>query len=292
MIQEIAPAKINIFLHVGGLRRDRLHSLSSLFVFADGGDVISVEPAHDLSLSIIGQFSGLLLREPAENNLVMRAARLLRKEAGVDLGARITLDKRLPIASGVGGGSADAAATLRGLIKLWRLSIGHERLQSMAFRLGADVPACLTRAPLLVSGAGERLEAAPRLPPLAICLVNPGVSMPTGPVFRAFDRANPNPPAPSAPTTRIRGGIDSVRALIAATDNDLEPFAVAREPIIARVIEMLSARPGALPARMSGSGATVFSLFNSRIAAARAAKAMRSRGWWALDANLCGAGVR
>lgn len=290
MIAAIAPAKINLYLHVGGVRRDRLHALKSLFLFADAGDVVSVEPARDLTLAITGPFSAPLLNEPVERNLVMRAARLLQKETDAGVGARITLDKRLPIASGVGGGSADAAATLRALTKLWRLDLPAPRLAALAFALGADVPACLSLAPVLVGGAGERLQRAPRLPPLSVCLVNPRVAMPTGPVFRAFDAQNPAPADPQDPDLSGVRRIDGVRDLIAASRNDLEPFAIARAPVIAQVIARLSALPGALPARMSGSGATVFALFPARTAAARAAAAMRAHGWWALDAGIYGAG--
>jgi 4-diphosphocytidyl-2-C-methyl-D-erythritol kinase len=291
MFQEIAPAKINLYLHVGGLRRDRLHDLRSLFVFADGGDVVTAAPARDLSLDIAGPFSAPLLKEPIDRNLVMRAARLLRERAGVTAGARLTLDKRLPIAAGVGGGSADAAAALRALIRLWRLEIGAPALRALAFALGADVPACLSRAPVRVAGAGERLAPAPALPPLAVCLVNTGVAMPTGTVFRAFDKDNVAPAAPQDPSFAGLSGIDGVRALLAGSRNDLEPYAIARAPSVGRAIGALSAAPGALPARMSGSGATVFALFASRTAASRAAQAMRGRGWWAMDAALCRAGA-
>lgn len=289
MIQETAPAKINLYLHVGPLRRDRLHDLRSLFVFAGGGDVVTAEPARDLSLAVTGPFAGPLLRDPVEGNLVMRAARALRQACGAGAGARLTLDKRLPIASGVGGGSADAAAALRALMKLWRVEMSGDRLRALAFSLGADVPACLSRAPVLVSGAGERLSRAPGLPPLAVCLVNTRVAMPTGPVFRAFDAAAVRPAPPRDPSFANLSGIDGVRALIAASRNDLEPVAIAREPSVRQAIEILSAAPGALPARMSGSGATVFALFAARTAAARAAQAMRGRGWWAMDASVCGA---
>lgn len=291
MIEEIAPAKINLYLHVGGVRRDGLHDLKSLFVFADGGDSVAAEPARDVSLAITGPFSAPLLREPAEKNLVMRAARALRAAAGVDAGARITLDKRLPIASGVGGGSADAAATLRVLMKLWRVEISGPALHKLAFALGADVPACLSRAPTLVSGAGERVARAPKLAPLAVCLVNTRVPMPTGPVFRAFDAANPAPSPPADPAFDGLSTIGGVRALLGRTRNDLEPYAVAREPSVAQAVAALSRAPGALPARMSGSGATVFALFSAQQSARRAAAAMRGRGWWSIDAALCGAGA-
>ena len=288
MIQETAPAKINLYLHVGGLRRDRLHDLRSLFVFADGGDVVTVEPARELTLSIIGPFSPPLLAEPADRNLVMRAAKALRAAAGVSAGARITLDKRLPIAAGVGGGSADAAATIRALMKLWDLDIDHAALHSLAFSLGADVPACLSRAPVLVSGAGERVAPAPSIAPLAVCLVNPRVAMATGPVFRAFDAANPAPLTPEHPPLGDLRSLEGVRTMLALSRNDLERFAISRARSVQRAIDALTRSPGAFPARMSGSGATVFALFPSRAGAVRAAQAMRGHGWWALDAAIFG----
>jgi 4-diphosphocytidyl-2-C-methyl-D-erythritol kinase len=176
-----APAKINLYLHIGPLRADRLHDLASLFVFAHDGDVIRVEAAKDLSLKVTGPYAPLLKDLPPEKNLVYRAAELLAREADVRAGAAITLEKHLPVAAGVGGGSADAAAALRALVKLWNVNISETALSRLAFRLGADVPACLARAPVNVSGAGERIEKGPVLPPLWIALVNPRVEMPTGP---------------------------------------------------------------------------------------------------------------
>lgn len=289
MITEIAPAKINLFLHVGGVRRDGLHELESLFVFADAGDVLTASDAGALSLTIKGPFAGPLAREPVESNLVMRAARLLKREARVDAGARLVLDKRLPIASGVGGGSADAAAALRALARLWRLDISAADLRRVAFSLGADVPACLDRAPVRVSGAGEILEIGPVLPPLWTCLVNPGISMPTGPVFRAFDAANPHPLIPKRLNLGIKSYHDVAR-LMERSQNDLEPIAIRLGFVIQTVIDRLASRPGALAARMSGSGATVFGLFSSAAAARRAAGEMAGRGWWAMSAQVCASG--
>ncbi len=291
MITEIAPAKINLYLHVGALRADRLHDLDSVFVFADAGDVVSAAPDRDLMLRIVGPFSGALAKEPLEKNLVLRAARLLREEAGVSAGARLTLDKRLPVASGVGGGSADAAATLRALIRLWKVDIGRSRLDRLAFRLGADVPACLDRRPLHVFGAGERMEPGPALPPLWVCLVNPNVPMPTGPVFRAFDAANPHPRRPQR--VGVQGcGYSDVTRLMKNSRNDLEPIAIRRACVIQTAIDRLAGRPGALLARMSGSGATVFGLFTSASAAARAAVDAAGKGWWSLSARIHAAGTQ
>lgn len=285
MITEIAPAKINLYLHVGGPRRDRLHELASLFVFADGGDVLTVEAAKDLSLEIIGPFGGALARENVERNLVMKAARLLQRETGVKTGARMRLDKRLPIASGVGGGSADAAAALRALMRLWRAPLGDHELKRLAFSLGADVPACLDRAPVEVTGAGETLSEGPKLPPMWGCLCNPRIPMPTGPVFRDFDRANPDPARPiiiRPPAVNY----DSVRRLFENSCNDLEAIAIRRRPVVQEILNRMASRPGLIGARMSGSGATILGLFTSHEAARRAATDMSSKGWWSMSARI------
>lgn len=285
MITEIAPAKINLYLHVGGMRRDGLHDLASLFVFADGGDVVTAEKSRGLSLEITGPFGGWLSREPVEQNLVMRAARLLRSETGVTEGASLTLDKRLPIASGVGGGSADAAAALRALVRLWRAPIAETKLRRLAFSLGADVPACLDKSPVEVSGAGEILTAGPALPPLWVCLCNPLVPMPTGPVFRAFDTEFPAPPAPVAvkPASVLYAG---VKEFFENSRNDLQPIAIRRRPVVQMVLDRLARRPGVIAVRMSGSGATVFGLFTSAQAATRAAASMAGTGWWSMSAQI------
>ncbi|MEK7266154.1 MAG: 4-(cytidine 5'-diphospho)-2-C-methyl-D-erythritol kinase [Pseudomonadota bacterium] len=286
MITEIAPAKINLYLHVGAQRRDKLHDLESVFVFADGGDVLTAEAAGTLTLELTGPFATALRNEPVEKNLVMRAARLLKETFEVRAGARLVLDKRLPIASGIGGGSADAAAALRALVRLWGLRVTGPELRRLAFSLGADVPACLDRAPTHVGGAGEVLSRGPLLPPLWVCLVNPQVPMPTGPVFRDFDAASPRPSAPLK-VSLAGNGYRAVRRLLDNTCNDLEAFAIHRQSVVQTVIGRLASRPGALGARMSGSGATVFGLFTSAVAAARAGRDMAGRGWWSMSAPLC-----
>ena len=286
MICEIAPAKINLYLHVGAKRADGLHDLASLFVFADFGDVLSVEPSDAITLEITGPFAAPLQREKTSTNLVMRAAETLKQASGARGGARMTLEKRLPIAAGVGGGSADAAAALRALVRLWGLSISEHELRRLAFRLGADVPACLGAGPVDVAGAGEVILAGPRLAPFWICLVNPFEAMPTGPIFRSFDDAHPNPPAPAITARRGFFSVEDIKRLMASTRNDLQPFAVARRGSVQTIIEWLSSRNGALYARMSGSGATVFALFTSAAAAARAATAARGEGWWAASGKV------
>jgi len=285
MIVENAPAKVNLYLHIGPLRRDGLHDIASLFVFAEQGDVIRAEAAPRLSLNIVGPYADALKDLPPEKNLVWRAAERLAALAGVEPRAAVTLEKNLPIAAGVGGGSADAAAALRALRRLWNVDVSDAALSALAFSLGADVPACLVRVPVNVSGAGEKLSPGPALPPLWICLVNPRVEMPTGPVFRAFDAGTPEPQRPALVTPRI-ASYEALTAALKAARNDLEPFAVARAPAVRTVIDALAAAPGALIARMSGSGATCFALFASEAAASRAGVLARSCGWWALASRL------
>ena len=284
-IEEIAPAKINLYLHVGGIRPDGLHDLASLFCFADVGDVIGVRQADTLSLSITGPFAHVLSAEPVERNLVWRAAEALAAAAGCAPAVQITLDKRLPIAAGIGGGSSDAAATLRALVRLWGLDISASQLARIAFELGADVPACLFRQPVLVRGAGEQISNVPALAPCAVCLINPLIETPTGRIFSAFDKDNPHP----EPPLPFDGGAKSYDGLIQMmheTRNDLEPYAMALRPAVEHVRTFLSAQPGCSFARMSGSGASVFGLFSSFEAAKTSEIAARGSGWWASAARI------
>ncbi len=285
MIRETAPAKLNLYLHVGPVRSDGRHALASLFVFTEDGDAITVEAADDISLSISGPAAGALSGLPPRENLIWKATELLREACGVSQGAAIMLEKNLPVAAGIGGGSADAAATLRALIKLWNIEIADDVLAQLAFRLGADVPACLTGAPVLVAGAGEEVSPGPALPPLWACLVNPGVEIPTGPVFQAFDVANPAPAAPSAPALAATSH-HALTQLMGQTRNDLQPAAIARAPEIADIINRLGQSRGVLGARMSGSGATCFALFAAAEDAQRARSEARDEGWWAMASPL------
>lgn len=286
MITETAPAKINLYLHVGPVRDDGLHDLASLFVFTEDGDVVSAEAADDLSLTIEGPFAAALDGFDVNDNLVMAAARALRDHAGLTQGAALRLEKNLPVAAGIGGGSADAAAALRALMRLWNVQLADEDLYRLAFRLGADVPACLSGAPVFVEGAGEILRRAPALPELYITLINPGVDMPTGPVFKAFDTDHPSPPAPAHPDIQLKSTQD-VAAYMTASRNDLEAAAHSVEPkLIREVVSFLQEQPGALGARMSGSGATCFALFADERDANAAAEAARKMSWWAMASRL------
>ncbi|MEX0645891.1 MAG: 4-(cytidine 5'-diphospho)-2-C-methyl-D-erythritol kinase [Parvularculaceae bacterium] len=286
MIEVTAPAKINLFLHVGPTRADGLHAISSLFVFADGGDRIAASLARDVSLKIEGPFAPALQGFPVKENLVWRAAEALALASGGHSGAALILDKRLPIAAGVGGGSADAAAALRALIDLWGVDIAPGSLSRLAFSLGADVPACLARRPVYVEGAGEIVTSGPRLPELWVCLVNPRVETPTGPIFRAFDEANPTPLPPAL--DRRSGFTDqaALTAYLLASRNDLEPHAISRQSVIGAARDFLADCEGCLIARMSGSGATVYGLFDSQAPAAEAQARAEEKGWWAMAARL------
>lgn len=286
-VTEIARAKINLFLHVGGVRADGLHDLFSVFVFADYGDLISLTPANDIELTIDGQFSEALKDTPPQDNLIWRAAFGLQELTGHTSGVAINLEKRLPIAAGIGGGSADAAAALRGLIRLWDLAVPADALHDLAFTLGADVPACLQQSPIAISGAGEIVNPGPVLGDFWVCLINPNIPMPTGPVFKAYDVANQNPPAPNLDISDNYATKDTLKELFAKTRNDLEAPARALAPVIDQVLMMLTDQPGAIAARMSGSGATCFGFFENEIDAGAAARAAEAKGWWSAAAPVC-----
>ncbi len=285
VIRESAPAKINLYLHVGPVRADGLHDLASLFVFTEGGDEIVAEPADALSLNIEGPFADALAGASVKDNLVMRAAEALRAHAGVKAGAKLTLVKNMPVAAGIGGGSADAAAALRALGKLWNVSIADAELHALAFGLGADVPACLDRRPVFVGGAGEKLSPAPSLPPLWVLLVNPGVEMQTGPVFSRFDTDTPAPSTPLHPQVDFASG-GAAQTLMKQSRNDLEKPAFSLAPEIAELLKSMESYPGALAARMSGSGATCFALFDNAKAASAAQIYFEEKKFWAMASAL------
>jgi 4-diphosphocytidyl-2-C-methyl-D-erythritol kinase len=272
-----ASAKVNLFLHVTGRRADGYHLLDSLAVFADVGDVLRAEPAVTLCLAIDGPFAAALTNEP--DNLVMRAARAL---APPQAGARLTLTKNLPVASGIGGGSADAAAALRLLSQLWGLTRSDQDLGRLALGLGADVPVCLVSRPARMSGIGERLAPAPRLPPCGIVLVNPGIAVATADVFRARQGNW----SERAALPDEWDSIASMAAGLRTLRNDLEAPAVALQPLIGDVLAALTALPGCHLVRMSGSGATCFGLFDTPSAAALAAERLRRPGWWSWGGAL------
>jgi 4-diphosphocytidyl-2-C-methyl-D-erythritol kinase len=278
---EAAPAKVNLFLHVTGQRPDGYHLLDSLVVFAEAADRIRFTPSGTLALAITGPFAASLADEP--DNLVLRAARMLAAEAGVRPSGTLTLDKQLPVASGIGGGSADAAATLRLLCRVWRLNPMDEVVVRIASRLGSDVPVCLQSRPMSMRGVGERLTPTPSLPPCGLVLVNPGVPLATAAVFRARTPGNYTPEAvlPDTWDTAARMAAD-----LGGLSNDLQPPAIALLPAIGDVLRSIADRPGCLLARMSGSGATCFGLFASVEDAKAAAGELAGPGRWSWGGGM------
>lgn len=279
-----APAKVNLYLHVIDRRDDGLHELDSLFVRVDVADRLSAEAADTLSLEVRGPFAGALTASSLDDNLVLKAARLLAAEAGVSAGATLVLDKQLPVAAGIGGGSADAAAALKLLIDLWSLDVEHVPLAAIAARLGADVPPCLHHQPILVSGTGDIVRAAPHLPPAWVVLVNPGVDVLTARVFasRTGDFGT------ALPLTHEPRDVAELAHELTLRRNDLEAAAKAVAPVIHDVLVELRQHAGILLARMSGSGATCFGLAASAADADRiAAKIAEARSdWWVRAAAL------
>ena len=280
-VAEDAPAKLNLFLHVVGRREDGYHLLDTMIAFASIADRVEVAPDDRLSLSIDGPFAGALPGDgdPAHaDNLVLRAARGLADLAGRPAAARIRLTKRLPIAAGIGGGSADAAATLRALIRLWDLEPDAPQLDALALRLGADVPMCLSGGTSFAGGIGEELAPAPPLTGTPVVLVNPGEPLATPDVFRAW-RAGFSPPGRFVAAPSDRPGI---LERLRERRNDLAEPAIRLCPQIGAVLQELDDLAGCRLARMSGSGATCFALFDTQDAAGAATRSLATArpGWW------------
>jgi len=263
---EVAPAKLNLALHVRGKRPDGRHSIETIFAFCTDGDRLTALPADGISLSVTGPFAGEL-GDP-QDNLVMKAARSLADAARVTAGAALTLDKRLPVASGIGGGSADAAAALRLLTSLWRIDPSHA--QAVAPGLGSDVPACLLSLPMRGEGAGDELTPIDlsELSGAPVLLVNPRVALRTADVFAQWDGEDRGP---------LAGWRDG--------GNDLEAPALGLAPQISAVLAWLHTRAGVNFARMSGSGATCFALFDDEASRDEAVLAV-PREWWRLATFL------
>jgi 4-diphosphocytidyl-2-C-methyl-D-erythritol kinase len=290
-MEAFAPAKVNLFLHVGAPGADGYHPVCSLMMFADVGDTVSISVDGELRFTVEGPFASEL--GVGGDNLVIRARDALLAAAGAR-GATpdLVLRKGLPIASGLGGGSSDAAATLRLIRDTLALDLDDEALAEIGRPMGADMAACLRARPVVGTGRGDVLSSPLPLPDLNVVLVNPGRPSPTGAVYRAYDKAmaaqGANAPAWPSGFARAR----DVAAFLATTRNDLQAPAVALEPAIGEVLGRLAAEPETLLARMSGSGATCFALCADRAGAAALARRVELEypEWWVRTCALGGAG--
>ncbi len=283
-VKELARAKVNLALHITGQREDGYHTLDSLVLFPEIGDVVTVETAPRLALEISGEFAAQIQGNSAEN-LVFKAAQVLAEHIPLNEAARITLEKSLPVAAGIGGGSADAAATLRALSELWGTSPAPSDLAKLGLTLGADVPMCLEEKPARIRGIGEIIEPLQDFPKGAIVLVNPRIEVSTPAIFRVLEKKD-NSPLPELPKT-----FESMKALanwLKSCRNDLQVPAISQAGAISEVLDVLAAQPETLLARMSGSGATCFALCETFDDAAAVATRLRERhsDWWIKEAQV------
>ncbi len=287
---ELAHAKVNLALHVTGRRHDGYHTIESIVVFADYADVISVAPSEDgrMHLAVKGPFANTLAESSTpDSNLVIRAASaLMRASGGRAPATRLTLTKRLPISAGIGGGSADAAATLRLLNRQWRFALKDDKLREIGVKLGADVPMCLESRPLVAKGIGEQITPIEGMPALSIVMAKPKVAVTTKDVFARLSPAD-RVPLPTPP--RFRSLLDVVFWL-RQTRNDLAEPAEAVTKLAGSASKFLMRDPECLFARMSGSGATAFGIFATMDAAERAANRLRHEKptWWVVAAQTKG----
>ena len=283
-VSVLARAKVNLYLHITGKRPDGYHLLDSLVAFAGVGDTITATaaPPGEITLTMDGPTATHL--PPGEINIVEKAAHLLAAQAGRPVGAKLHLHKILPVAAGIGGGSADAAAALVALGHLWQVALDQTTLDDLALSLGADVPVCLTGQAVQMAGIGEILNPAPPLPPTWMVLVNPLQPCPTPAVFKA----RTGDFSPAAPVTQPPASAADLAQALTSRHNDLAPPAIIILPAIATVLDAIAAQPHCLLSRMSGSGATCFGLFpNAQSAelAAQSVKKMHSE-WWSVAAPL------
>lgn len=280
-----APAKVNLFLHVGPVDAEGYHPLASLVAFADVGDVVTVARAERSSLTVTGRFGSALAGEG--DNLISRALRALEQVVGADMPPlAVVLDKRLPVAAGLGGGSSDVGAALKAARELLTLDLSDAALAEIAATTGADGAMCLHARAAWAEGRGEVLSFEPRLPPLHALLVNPGAPSPTGAVYHAYDAgptAHADRPAPAADWSAA-----TVIDWLAHQRNDLQAPAVALQPAIAEALQAVAALAEVRLTRMSGSGATVFGLFDSMAQAQAAGEALAQArpGWWIMPTTL------
>lgn len=281
-----AAAKVNLFLHVGPVKPNGRHDLDSLVVFSSSeiGDGVTADLADGLSLEVTGPYASA--SGETDDNLMLKAARALQAASGCERGARLWLDKRLPVAAGIGGGSSDAAGVLRLLTVLWDVDPVHAA--AVAPGLGGDVPVALEGVPALMRGEGEQVVPVGLTEPLPAVLVNPGALCPTGPVFRAYDTSGGG--GEFALVENIPKELDTAALIrwLAVQRNDLEAPAIALVPMIGAALEALRAQRGVQLARMSGSGATCFALCESAGSARAVAAALKAQhpGWWVEACSL------
>lgn len=288
-LEALAPAKVNLFLHVGAPDAQAYHPLCTLMVFADLGDRVRLSPSDAPAFHVTGPYAAALVGEG--DNLVLRAMRaLLQALRGPRPAMSLVLDKALPVAAGLGGGSSDAGAALRLLRQVWAPDMADDRLQALAASLGADGAACLWGAPVLAEGRGEVLTPAPVLPAIPAVLVNPGVEASTRAVYGEFDRLGRFGDVASPALPDAFESVEEVAAWLSLQRNDLEPAAIALAPEIGQVLAALSEEPEVLVARMSGSGATCFAICAGDLEAEQlAARLAELRpDWWVQRCRLGG----
>lgn len=278
-----APAKVNLYLHITGKREDGYHLVDSLVSFTDFGDQVTVSEADELTLTASGHYADGMPMD--DSNLVLRMARSLQEEAGITKGAKIHIDKEIPVSAGVGGGSTDAAAAANALVKLWGVDIPLQRLCEIGFKLGVDMPVCLNRKTVFVDGLGEQMTAAEPIPENGLLLVNPRVTLSTPSVFAR--RKGGFSPTDDFIGTRAKDA-KHLAKLLADRENDLTDPASALVPVVREVIREIGNLDGCLLSRMSGSGATCWGLFETEAAAAAAMEQLKSRqpDWWMRVSHL------
>ncbi len=284
LVKELARAKVNLALHITGQREDGYHTLDSLVVFPELGDLVTVKPAPQLSLEVSGEFAEKIQDAPA-NNLVYKAAQMLSEHVPASSSALIRLEKFLPVAAGIGGGSADAAATLRALAKLWGASPSPSDLSKLSLNLGADVPMCLEEKPARIRSIGEVIEPVNEFPTGAMVLVNPMIEISTPAIFKALEKKD-NSPLPEMPAE-----FENMKALanwLKTCRNDLQKPAISQAAEISEVLDLLASQPETLLARMSGSGATCFALCETLEAAQKIAAHLHEirSNWWIKTARI------
>jgi 4-diphosphocytidyl-2-C-methyl-D-erythritol kinase len=284
MLTEKAFAKLNLYLHVLGRREDGYHVLDSLVAFADVHDTLHFDKDDHYSLDIDGPFGEPLRHAAADDNLITRAIHLLAEATGNQPHMDVRLIKNLPVASGIGGGSADAAAALRGAARMWGVAVDDPRVLAVAAKVGADVPVCVTGGTAYFAGIGDLISPAPALPACHIVLANPGRPLSTPQVFKAFH----GPFSAAARLSHAPAGVQELAAMLKARGNDLTHAATSQIPQIADVLAALRAEHGCLFAGMLGSGATCWGLFGEDSAAEDAADSIAKEkpDWWVVQSRL------